>query len=146
MGLACSHGAFEGSYGDFLRLRKAVCKTLGGSYPPHYKEGTEIESNMLPDIDETMDEHMFYLPDEITKEKYPGLWEFLTHSDYNGSIKPSMCKKVAHDLESIVLPQIEEYDPILHRCVEKWTCVYMLTNFIAGCRQAHKERRSLLFR
>lgn len=144
MGLQCSHGAFKGSYGDFLRLRRAVCKTLGGSYPPHYKE--ETQSNIVPDLDDTMHQGMFYLPDEINEEKHPGLWEFLTHSDYNGSIKPSMCLKVANDLESLVLPQIEEHDPLLHRGVEKWTCVYMLTNFIAGCRQAHKERKCLLFR
>ncbi len=39
MGLRCSHDAFKGGYSDFNRLRQAVCKTLDGDHPPHYKYG-----------------------------------------------------------------------------------------------------------
>ena len=148
MGLICSHNAFKGGYSDFNRLRQAVCRTLDGSYPPHYKyqeDGQILKKFGVVMFDETKDINRFYLPDKISKDLYPGLWEFLTHVDYKGSISPSMCKKVANDLEKLALPTIEKYDILISDEI-KWSCKNMLSNFINGCREAHKQRRSLLFR
>lgn len=148
MGLICSYDAFKGGYGDFNRLRQAVCRTLDGSYPPHYKYGEDgkiLKSSGLVLFDETKDINKFYLPIEISKELYPGLWEFLTHEDYKGSIKPAMCKKVANELETLVLPNIEKHDIIIYNDIN-WSCKDMLIKFIKECREAHKEKRSLLFR
>lgn len=150
MGLRCSHDAFYGGYGDFNRFRQAVCRTIDGSYPPHYKYGEDGKvltksGSKLPLFDETKDVNRFYIPSDLSRELYPGLWEFLTHKDDKGSIKPSMCKKVANDLETLVLPNIEKYEIILYSDREV-SCKNMLIKFIKGCREAHKEKRSLLFR
>ena len=88
MGLDCSHGAFRGAYSAFNRLRQAVAKAAGGSYPPHEKGSG-------------LDDRRWYVGDEYNKESFPGLWEFLGHSDCDGEIDPEMCKLVARDLSSL---------------------------------------------
>lgn len=115
MGLRCSHDAFKDGYSDFNRLRQAVCRTLDGSYPPHYKydeDGKILKSSGLVLFDEEKDINNFYLPNE---------------------------------LETLVLPNIEKYDIIICDDIN-WSCKNMLIKFIKGCREAHKEKRSLLFR
>lgn len=131
MGLDTTHDAFHGAYSAFNRFRTIICEAAGGSYPPHK--------------DEKLDPRMFYLPDGADT-KYPGLWEFLTHSDCDGEISPEKCKQVADDLEAL-LPKIaevalkEEGGHIAHQ----GGYVEVTKKFIAGCRQAHQLNETLEF-
>lgn len=79
MGLNCSHGAFDGSYGLFKNLRDSVLEAIGGK---------SIGNGYIE------------IPDEFSV----GIVEFLTHSDCDGYISAEMCEKVAYELENDVLP------------------------------------------
>lgn len=127
MGLDCSHDAFHGAYSAFNRLRQAVTASLGpdGSWPPHENK--------------TLDPDKFFIPDEYTQSEWPGLWEFLTHSDCDGEISPEMCVKVADDLEK-VLPKVEALGWESHgHIAARGGFVEVLRKFIAGCRAAAAE-------
>ena len=122
--LTCSHGAFNGTSSEFNRLRKAVCEILGpeASYPPH--EDVDLKGTH------------FYLPAEYTQDRYPGLWEFLGHSDQWGDIKPNMCKAVVKDLAPIVL-KLWGFLPIGYGAT--------LMRFCLGCAVAAKKNEALEF-
>lgn len=111
MGLDTSHDAFHGAYSAFNNLRQEVAHAVGGSYGPHwlraYSGELARDKDGYPIIDTSLEPDKFYLPDEVTREKYPGLWEFLLHSDCDGEISPEMCVKVADDLEAL-LPKMPE--------------------------------------
>ena len=103
MGLDTSHDAFHGAYSAFNSLRQEVAHAIGGSYGPHWLRTHHGEiardKDGYPIRDETLNDAMFYVPDEITEDAFPGLWEFLRHSDCDGEISPEMCMKVADDLD-----------------------------------------------
>ena len=149
MGLNCTHNAFDGAYSAFNRFRQAVCFIIGGSYPPHYlyqPDGqlTEVDGHIV--YQKELDENRFYWGEGRTPKENPGLWEFLTHSDCDGSISPSMCKKVANELEELV-PAMRELNWEAHGHLERnGGYAATLEQFIAGCRAAHKARQSLKFR
>lgn len=134
MGLDTSHDAFHGSYSAFNCLRQEVAHAVGGSYGPHWLRNYHGQLARDRDgyliRDTSLDDSMVYLPVEITPDAYPGLLEFLRHSDCDGEISPEMCAKVADDLESL-LPECE--------------CREALGRFIAGCRAAAKEGVPLTF-
>jgi hypothetical protein len=94
MGLDTSHGAFHGAYSAFNRLRQAVARAAGGSYPPHFDDNGEYRKDI--------DQGFWYVPDDVSPESHPGLYEFLSHSDCDGEISPEMCIKVADDLEKLI--------------------------------------------
>lgn len=149
MGLNCSHGAFDGAYSAFNRFRQVVCRSIEGTYPPHYKK--DEKGNFLIDdgyyvVDDNIRPDRFFVPDIFSAEKTPGIWEFLTHSDCDGSITPTMCKKVADELEKYVLPNINKYENESFGHIERaGGHEQVLINFIEGCRLAHKKRQCLRF-
>lgn len=86
MGLDTTHDCFHGAYSAFNRLRKAVARACGGSFPPH-----------LPDYDAAFlarepcpDRDMWYFEDEVVPpEHLDGMRAFLGHSDCDGILTPT---------------------------------------------------------
>lgn len=151
MGLNCSHGAFDGAYSAFNRFRQAVCHITGfeGSYGPHYEYSMKGEPLYTKDgqiaYRDGYDADTFYLPDHMTQETWPGLWEFLSHSDCDGEISPEMCTKVADDLEKLV-PRMKELGWDAGGHIERaGGFVSVLEKFITGCRMAAKHNEPLDF-
>jgi len=130
MGLDCSHDAFRGSYSAFNRLRQAVAKAAGGSFPPH--EGSSF-----------FDDLSWYVSDEYTRENSPGLFEFLSHSDCDGEISPEMCINVADELSQLhsIVDDMGEGTGHISRRGYGGT----LQRFIDGCRLAAKNNECLTF-
>ncbi len=99
MGLDCSHNAFSGAYSAFNRLRQFVCAATGGSFPPHWMYGPNGE--ILRDPDGATRYHTqipsdrFQCGEGYTRDKWPGLFEFLTHSDCDGEISGDTPRKQA---------------------------------------------------
>lgn len=130
MGLDTSHGAFSGAYSAFNRFRGAVAKAAGGSFPPH--------------DDKSLDPELIYWPAnfEVT---HPGLAEFLKHSDCDGSINPSVCKKIANEME-VLLPKLAEMGSGGGHIDRDGGYEQVAKTFIAGCRAASAAKQKLLFR
>ena len=146
MGLDTSHDAFHGAYSAFNSLRQEVAHAIGGSYGPHWLRTHHGEiardKDGYPIRDETLNDAMFYVPDEITEDAFPGLWEFLRHSDCDGEISPEMCMKVADDLEPL-LPKMPEGGA--GHIARRGGYREVLRKFIAGCRAAAAEGVPLTF-
>jgi len=146
MGLDCSHDAFHGAYSAFNSFRQAVAFAIGGSFPPHYKR--DEKGSFLRDEadklirDTSLDDESVYTGDDYTQEKYPGLFEFLSHSDCDGEISPEMCKAVADDLE----PLLEKMpDECFGHIARDGGYRQVLQRFIDGCRAAHAAGEPLDF-
>lgn len=134
MGLDTTHDAFHGAYSAFNNFRKFICKTIGGSFPPHE--------------DESLLEGHWYFGDEYNKEPHRGLYEFLSHSDCDGEIDPELCKLVADDLEEL-MPKVVELAktvPAYGHILGRGGWVEVTKYFIEGCRLAHERNEPLEFR
>lgn len=150
MGLNCSHGAFDGAYSAFNRLRKCVAEAAGGSFPPHYDLGSDFlikddPSTGRAKVKPGLDPELFYVGDDWPREKFPGLFVFLAHSDCDGEISPEECTQVADDLEKL-LPHVEAlgWPPAGH--IERaGGYPAALRKFIAGCRKAAAAGKPLKF-
>lgn len=93
MGLKVSHGAFEASCRTFNVFRRFVCRSIGGSYPPHEKPGLDGD-------------RWYWDPNgPFSSKTHEGMKEFLSHSDSEGTIAPEWCEVIADDLET-ALPYI----------------------------------------
>lgn len=147
MGLDTTHGAFNGAYSAFNRLRQAVCFAAGGSFPPHWqynadgslKEGSD--GRVLYDAEK--DQELIYMPDCATEGS--GLREFLSHSDCDGEISPEMCSKVADDLEAL-LPAIEALGWEVGGHLARWGgYAGAVRRFVGGCRAAAAAGEALEF-
>ncbi len=148
MGLDCSHDAFHGAYSAFNRLRRIVAYAAGGSFPPHweYEPNGEVKEHAgMTVVKNNLDPSSFYLPEGYTHKSHPGLYKFLAHSDCDGKISPTMCTKVANDLESL-LPKVEalHWKAGGHLAITGGY-VEVLQRFILGCRKAAAQKQSLLF-
>lgn len=149
MGLNCSHDAFHGAYGAFNRLRQFVCAATGGSFPPHWLHSPTGEIKQGSDgrtlYREGLDPNMFYTGDEYDRDTYPGLYEFLAHSDCDGEIDTAMCVKVADDLEQL-MPKMEALRWESHGHIAAGGgFLEMVRKFIAGCRAAAAANEPLDF-
>lgn len=148
MGLDCSHDAFTGAYSAFNRLRQFVCAAAGGSFPPHCQRGPngyplEDERGHVLMRDIPMDQ--WVVDDEYQRSEWPGLYEFLEHSDCDGEIDPAMCVKVADDLERL-MPKMEALGWASHGHIEgRGGFVEVVRKFIAGCRAAAAANEPLEF-
>ncbi len=148
MGLDCSHDAFHGAYGAFNRLRQLVCFVTGGSFPPHYKrnaDGSLIYSkgSQIAILDDSLDPNLIYFGKDLPADS--GLSIFLSHSDCDGDISPTMCSRVADELEAL-LPKISSIDSGgSGHILSQGGYTAVLTKFIAGCREAASKNESLLF-
>lgn len=149
MGLDCSHGAFNGAYGAFNRMRQFVCASIGGSYPPHFVYGPngilEQDERGRLKIRGDLDENMFYC-NEHRRNDCPGLYTFLDHSDCEGEISPEMCVLVANELEEL-LPNMEKMNWKSSGHISNYGgFVPTVKRFIAGCRLAASQNEPLEFR
>ena len=149
MGLRCSHDAFHAAYSAFNRLRQFVCAATGGSFPPHWVQGPTGE--LLKDEHGNTRYHTqlrgdhFQCGDDYPRSEWPGLYEFLAHSDCDGEIDPAMCTKVADDLERL-MPQLEalRWNSYGHIAL-RGGFVEVVRKFIAGCRAAAAANEPLRF-
>jgi hypothetical protein len=130
MGLDVSHGAFHGAYSAFNRFRQAVAQAMGGSFPPHSNPDMETES--------------WYWGDGYSVGTHPGLAEFMRHSDCDGDISPTMCAKVADDLEAL-LPAIDGMGSGGGHIERNGGYGEVARRFIAGCREAAAAGETLEF-
>jgi hypothetical protein len=148
MGLCCSHDAFEGSYISFNWLRQFVCNATGGTFGPHYvfdefgraqqQDGRYLRLNDWPD-------ERWQFGDGYDDENSPGLYEFLCHSDCDGSLSPEMCQLVADDLERL-MPRMEAMKWSPAGCIaHQGGFVAVVRQFIAGCRAAAAANEPLEF-
>ena len=80
MGLNCTHGAWDGSYGWFHSMRTAVAEAAGGGFIDGHEAVFEFDAAF----------------------DTGGLRKFLSHSDCEGEIDPKTCKLVADDLMNIL--------------------------------------------
>lgn len=135
MGLDISHDAFHGAYSAFNRFRRFVLQSIGGSFPPHE--------------DKSLDKDSWYWETDFSDPKdYPGLCEFLSHSDCDGEINPETCKVIAEEFESI-LPYIEklaETEPCHGHLLGNGGYVEVVKQFIKGCKKAYENNEPLEFR
>lgn len=151
MGLDCSHGAFHGAYSSFDRFRRAVCRSIGGSFPPHRVPGDPRWNEPVENPDkpgEFLDEGQFYYPEGWDQAAHPGLHEFFLHSDCDGEISPELCSALADEMEPL-LPIIGKFDFLYgggHIKLYGDGLEGTLRQFIAGCRAAAAAGEPLLFR
>ena len=149
MGLDCSHDAFHGAYSAFNTLRQCVNEATGGSTPPHWEYGPRggliKHGNNPAKRKPELDDDFIYFGEGYTASDYPGLREFLIHSDCDGEISPEMCEKVADDLEKI-LPLVEALGWEAGGHIARGGgFVAVLQRFIAGCRAAAEANEPLIF-
>lgn len=130
MGLDTSHDAFHGAYSAFNRFRQAVAAAMGGSYPPHN--------------DPSFDADQWYWGDGFSKKTNPGLHVFFMHSDCDGYIKASDCKKIADELEAL-LPEIAKQGSGSGHIERDGGFEKVTKRFIAGCRLASEKKEKLTF-
>ena len=149
MGLDCSHGAFNGAYSAFNRLRQAVCFVMGGSFPPHYQYNADfsvVVSDDFPQIAQyrtDLDHANIYFGRDLENDS--GLFVFLQHSDCGGEISPEMCVRVADELE-VLLPKIDMLTKSSGGHIEaQGGYGAVLRKFIKGCRRAASDHEPLLF-
>lgn len=127
MGLDTSHDAWHGPYSTFNRLRQAICKAAGGSFPPHPEGAT------LPD-GQPMQPNHYYLDDEY-EAAHPGLSAFLRSSDCDGEFAPEVAAQMADDLEKL-LPALASMDEGQVNMPFRGGYRGATIQYIAGCRAA----------
>jgi hypothetical protein len=157
MGLDCSHDAWHGAYGAFMRWRTKLAEVAGlpplmlmeGFYTRHGENtgpGTLYygpdtgkpaygpdSRPYLADIEET-------LPIKWDCLKPSPLHELLHHSDCDGEIAPENCAAVAVALEALIplLP-----DEIAGGHIGNWR--EKTAQFVSGLRAAHAAGEPLEF-
>ena len=135
MGFWCSHNAWTGGgYILFNNFRKCVSALCGGSFPPH--------------TEERFKQDIWYWNEKYSKKTHPGLYEFFSQSDGGGNIAPSICEKLAVEMEELleelgrngVVPGREDifFSPMV---LEKGGIETMMKKFIKGCRKAAKTKK-----
>ena len=139
MGLNCSHGAFDGSYGSFNRFRQAICYVIGGSYPPHNNS-----NHLLFSDNQQPDENIWYWGYGYSPESHPGLYLLLSHSDCDGEISPEDCLKVATDLEKLI-PRLEELGLNGGHIERQGGFAGVCRKFVDGCKKAAELGEPLVF-
>lgn len=130
MGLDTTHGAFHGAYSAFNRFRQAVCKAMGGSFPPHDNPKLDAES--------------WYVGEGYSEKSHPGLFEFLAHSDCDGYITPGKCRKIAEEM-ALLLPALDAMGDGGGHIARDGGFGRVARTFIAGCELAAKEGKRLGF-
>ena len=135
MGLKVSHGAFEASCKTFNVFRRFVCRSIGGSYPPHEKPG--------------LDGGCWYWDPNgpFSSKTHQGMKEFLSHSDSEGAIAPEWCEVIADDLEAALpyIAALEEKEPAYGQLAAMGGYVQTTNQFIEGCRLAYESNELLVF-
>lgn len=103
MGLDTSHDCFHGSYSAFNRLRKAVARACGGSFPPHM---SDYDAAFLASAKDVNDRWWYYDDDTVPINLHVGARLFLSHSDCDGTLTPDESREVAAFLRWVA-PRVE---------------------------------------
>jgi hypothetical protein len=150
MGLDITHDAWHGSYGSFMAWRTKIAE-LAGFPPLELMEGFYYEDGINNPF--TLLEHTFPNDDELQmwgiihlKKRLPIKWdlliehplyELLRHSDCDGYISYTKCKKIADALEEL-LPLM--LDDVANLWKDKTKA------FINGLRLAYNKKQNLKFK
>lgn len=132
MGLDCSHGAFNGGYSAFNRLRQYVAATIGGSYPPHEDRETFPNRGMW-----------YWEPDDLPQKHLHGLEVFLNHSDCDGVIAVEDLTHVAGALEWVA--DHGEAKPVTGHLAGYGDMAGAVRTFATGCCLAYQAGEPLEF-
>jgi hypothetical protein len=136
MGLDTTHDAFHGAYTAFNRFRQAICKAMGGSFPPHETEFFTDGERIRPDL--------WHWGPGYNAQSHPGLNELLLHSDCDGLLSPKVCRLLADELESL-LPQISALGDGGGHIADQGGYGGVCRKFINGCRLAAENNEPLEF-
>ena len=151
MGLDTSHGCWHGAYGAFMRWREELAKVTG--LPPlmlmeGFYEPLNKEADNLPTLYHGVDEEERYL--KHLNSQLPIKWEclkpsplhfLLHHSDCDGTIPWSKCRKIADELEKLI-PKLPDEDVGGH--IGNWR--EKTKTFMDGLNLAYSKKESVKFR
>lgn len=140
MGLCCSHGAWNRSYGGFLGFRSAICYALGGSFPEIYQSRNGKWDYYCRFPHPTDDRPMCWWWG-VDHKSYPGLRRLMTHSDANGWLHPATCRRIAAELPPLV-PKMQEFARLYWPA---WDFAALADQFIAGCQRAADANERMTF-
>lgn len=153
MGLDISHGAWHGAYSAFMTWRIKIAEVAG--FPPlelmegfYYKTDSSNPFSSLDYAYPKGDELAMSAVRRIQK-RLPIKWDLflnhpltilLSHSDCDGHINWSACKKIADELTKL-LPYLPDEDAGGH--VGKWKD--KTQTFIDGLMKAYNAKEKLIF-
>ena len=146
MGLDCSHDAWHGSYGAFMRWRIEIARAAG--LPPlEFMEGFWEQGSyhdpltlMHKQCPETVNAIYRALPIKWECLKPSPLYTLLYHSDCDGEIAAKDCGPIADSLQRL-LPRLPKEDAGGH--IGDWRD--KTKQFIRGLRLAAKKKQPLTF-
>jgi len=156
MGLDTSHDCWHGAYSAFHRWRKEIAKHIG--IPLDLMEGfynhceisfEDFENLLISSKDETYPSWARDLCLGVTNDILPLKWEsfkpnplhyLLHHSDCDGNIPWSKCRKMANELEKI-MPLLPTDSGGGH--IGDWHD--KTQKFIDGLRAAYTEKQNVIF-
>jgi hypothetical protein len=161
MGLDTTHNAWHGPYSMFNRYRHWLAEQIG--IPLELMEGFYFEGDEYPNIFKLLD-YKFPKGDELEmsqlrrlRKKLPLKWsafrpnplhKLLYHSDCDGYINWSDCRKIAKELKKILdridISNTECKFPDEHRAIYDGE-IEATKRFMAGCELAAKNKEKLLF-
>lgn len=122
MGLDVSHDAYSGGYISFMSFRVAVIVAMGGTY----KDGS------------------FVLAEGDDFDKYPGMFEFFSHSDCDGDIAPKVAAEIAGSMEGL-LPTLDACGAGGGHIARNGGFGMVARQWITGCRVAAANGQPLTF-
>lgn len=142
MGLDTSHGAYNGSYSGFSHFRDAICFALDGSYPTASRiiDGKQTFVCLRPNPEGDKPGY-WYWGKGRNRRTNPGLWQLMNHSDCDGYLSPSTCRKIAAELPPLYA-KIEEYQD--KAAPDGWYLA-KAKKFTQGCMEAAEKNQRLRF-
>lgn len=150
MGLDTTHGAWHGAYSAFHRWRVELAKLAG--LPP-----LELMDGYYDNDHFSLLEYAHPNPDDLAmsrlrrlKEELPLKWEalkpdglhiLLLHSDCEGTLKASECKKIADSLTKLIpkIPEDMDLGGHIGNMRQK------TQTFIDGCMEAYNAKEKMRF-
>jgi hypothetical protein len=152
MGLDTSHNCWHGAYGAFMRWREKIANVAGlpplelmeGFYTPLYPKPANLN---LPSLYHGIDEEERYL--KHIDSQLPIKWEclkpsplhfLLYHSDCDGNIPWSKCRKIANELEKLI-SKLPDEDVGGH--IGNWR--EKTRTFVDGLRLAYSKKENVRF-
>jgi hypothetical protein len=136
MGLNTSYGAWDGAYSSFHRWRVMLASKIGINLEDMEGFGFEYGKPEKPRKDLSWEPYLKH-----------NLYPLLMHSDCDGKLKVSECKKIKKGLEDVIkdLPKVDmDEHQANFKSEEEWF-VYKAQLFIDGCTQAIKEKKPIEF-
>lgn len=125
---------FEGSYHAFNMFRQAICKTLGGSFPPH------ANTKKFPEPD------LWYhnTSEKVVKSFRP----LLESDDCCGEIPADKLRSLSLAIKKRYFEIVREWERLYsgktYRVAfekhEKSLCLSRVSSFISGCEYASKNK------